>query len=130
MIPRWIGFYREPGQVRAGTTFDKEFQGSGYADELWAQINEWQESGYLLPRWRHPEPGTIFEGMGPPGTTVRVYYAEHAGQLVLLHVATRKSGRGKLSPQTKQMVEQRLQKWKAWFPKGAKLDSQGRLVAI
>jgi len=129
LIPRWIAFYCAPGERRAGTPFDREFQGCGREDDLWAQIVNWQETGYLLPQWRHPEPGTSFAGMGPPRSTVRVYYAEHAGQIVLLHVTTGKHGRGKLGAQTAQTVEQRLRNWKQWFPRGAELDDQNRLIA-
>lgn len=129
LVPRWIAFFRAPGERRSGSAFDREFQGCGLADELWAVIGRWRESGYLVPRWRHPEPGTSFEGMGPPGSTVRVYYAEHVGQLVLLHVGTGKRGRGKLADQTKRLVEDRLRRWRQWFPRGAELDDTGRLVA-
>jgi len=129
LIPTWIAFYRRPNQRRAGSAFDREFQGSGYADVLWIFVQRWQESGYVPPRWRHSESGTSFAGVGPPGSTVRVYYAEHAGQTVLLHVATRKHGRGKLPATTKRLVEQRLAQWRQWFPLGAELDDQRRLVA-
>ena len=95
MIPRWIAFYRGPNQRRAGSAFDRELQGSGYADVLWIFVQRWQKSGYVPPQWRHGEPGTSFAAFGPPRSTVRLYYAEHAGQTVLLHVATGKHGRGK-----------------------------------
>ncbi len=99
------------------------------ADELWAFINRWQESGYVLPAWRHPEPGTSFAAVGPPRSTVRVYYADHAGQLVLLHISATKHGRGKLPEHVKKLVEARLSQWKAWFPQGALLGDDDHLVA-
>jgi len=129
LIPRWIAFYRGPNQRRAGSAFDREFQGSGYADVLWIFVQRWQESGYVPPQWRHGEPGTSFAAFGPPRSTVRVYYAEHAGQTVLLHVAIGKHGRGRLPERTKHLVEQRLAQWRQWFPNGAELDDQNRLVA-
>ena len=113
MIPRWVAFYRRPNERRVGSVFDREFQASGDADVLWIFVHRWQESGYIPPRWRHAEPGTSFAAFGPPGSTVRVYYAEHAGQRVLL----------------KQLVEQRLAQWRKWFPNGAELDEQNRLLA-
>lgn len=128
MIPRWIAFFRPPGQPRPGSVFERELRDSGYADELWAMIRRWETTGYLLPRWRHSEPGTSFDAMGPPGTTARVYYAAHAGQTVLLHVSAHKRGRGKLERQTKELVEQRLRQWREWFPLGAELDDEDRLV--
>ncbi len=67
--------------------------------------------------------------MGPPGTTVRLYFREHAGQIVLLHAVVGKSGRGKLAEHTRHVVEQRLRRWRAWFPDGADVDEKGRLVA-
>lgn len=111
MIPRWTAFYRAPGDRRAGSTFQREFAESGIADTLWGAIEDWQENGELLAPWRHPEPGTSFQAMGPPSKTVRVYYAEHAGQVVLLHVATKKRGRGKLERRTRQLVQQRVALW-------------------
>ncbi len=66
--------------------------------------------------------------MGPPGTTARLYFAQHAAQIVLLHAASGKSGRGKLAEHTKKLVEGRLRQWRAWFPIGAEVDDQGRLV--
>jgi len=110
--------HRGPNQGRAGSPFDREFQGSGYSDVLWIFVQRWQESGYVPPRWRHGEPGTSFAAFGPPSSTVRVNYAEHAGQTVLLHVATGKRGRGKLPAGTKRHVEQRLAQWRRWFPNG------------
>lgn len=96
-------------------------------DELWALIQTWEETGYLPNSWRHREPGTAFSALGPPRSTVRVYYAGHHGQIVLLHVAQGKSGRGKLEQKTKDLVEKRLAKWKAWFPEGAEIDDSGQL---
>lgn len=128
MIPRWIGFYRTLGQRRTGTAFERELQESGYADELWAFIRTWAATGYILPRWRHPQPGTAFAAIGPPGSTVRVYYAEHAGQIVLLHVSSTKHGRGKLPAHVKALVDRRLAQWRAWFPQGAALDEEDRLI--
>ena len=54
--------------------------------------------------------------MGPSGTTVRLYYAEHAGQIVLLHAKRGKAGKGKLPERTKRLVQQRLRQWREWFP--------------
>ncbi len=54
--------------------------------------------------------------MGPPGTTVRLYFAEHAGQIVLLHAASGKSGRGKLAEHTKKLVEGRLRQMAYMVP--------------
>lgn len=121
-------FFRGPGQRRIGSALDREWRKTGCEDELWAQVETWEETGYLPPRWRHPEPGTGFEGMGPPGTTVRLYFAEHAGQIVLLHAASGKSGRGKLAEHTKKLVEGRLRQWRSWFPNGADVDDKGRLA--
>ncbi len=131
MIPiaRQIIFFRRPGERRIGSALDREWRGTGSEDELWAQVETWDETGYLPPRWRHAEPGTGFDGMGPPGTTVRLYYAEHAGQIVLLHAKSGKAGKGKLPDRTKRLVQQRLRQWREWFPNGADIDDRGRLVA-
>ncbi len=67
--------------------------------------------------------------MGPPGGSVRFYYGEHAGQVVLLHATSGKAGRGKLPERTKKLVEQRLRQWREWFPNGADIDEEGRLTA-
>lgn len=107
---------------------DREWRATGHEDELWAQVETWEDTGYLPPKWRHPEPGTEFAALGPSGTTVRLYYAEHAGQVVLLHATRRKAGRGKLKESTKKLVEQRLRQWREWFPNGAGIDDEGRLV--
>lgn len=123
-----IVFFRRPGERRIGSVLDGEWRKSGHEDELWAQVETWEETGYLPPRWRHAEPGTGFEGMGPPGTTVRLYYANHAGQIVLLHATSGKAGRGKLEERTKKLIEQRLRQWREWFPNGADIDEKGRLV--
>ena len=66
---------------------------------------------------------------GPPGTTVWLYYADLAGQIVLLHATSGKAGKGKLQERTKRVVEQRLRQWREWFPNGADIDGDGRLVA-
>jgi len=66
LIPRWIAFFRPPGQPRPGSVFERELRDSGYADELWAMIRRWETTGYLLPRWRHSEPGTSFDALGRP----------------------------------------------------------------
>jgi len=127
-IRREIVFFRRPGERRIGSAFDREWRKTGSEDELWAQVETWEELGYLPPNWRHPERGTGFEGMGPPGTTVRIYYAEHARQIVLLHATSGKPGRGKLAEHTKSVVRQRLRQWREWFPNGADVDEVGRLT--
>lgn len=124
-----IRFYRPPGTRRTGTVLDREWRATGSEDVLWAQVSAWEETGYLPSSWHHAEPGTSFEAIGPPGTTVRLYYAKHARQVVLLHAARGKSGRGKLLAQTKTLVEQRLKMWKEWFPHGADIDDDDHLVA-
>ena len=53
-----------------------------------------------LRSWYHRERGTSFDGIGPPGTIVRLYYADHAGQIVLLHATSGKAGKGKLQERT------------------------------
>lgn len=123
-----IRFFRPPGKRRDGSAFDREWRSSGREDELWAQVESWEETGYLPSSWHHSEPGTAFEALGPPKSTVRVYYAWHEGQVILLHVGTRKSGRGKLSASTKAVVEARLKQWKQWFPNGADLDDEEELL--
>lgn len=127
-IARAIVFFRRPAERRVGSTLDREWRNTGREDELWAQVETWEETGYLPPKWRHPEPGTEFAGMGPPSSTVRLYYAEHAAQIVLLHATSGKAGRGKLEERTRKLVEQRLRQWREWFPNGADIDEKGRLV--
>lgn len=121
-------FFRRPGALRTGTPLDKEWRGTGREDELWGQVESWEETGYLPSSWHHDEPGTAFEGLGPPHSTVRLYYAWHAGQVVLLHARSGKSGAGKLLRRTKELVEQRLKLWQEWFPDGADIDENDRLV--
>ena len=82
-----------------------------------------------LRSWYHRERGTSFDGIGPPGTTVWLYYVDVAGQIVLLHATSGKAGKGKLQELTKRVVEQRLPQWREWFPHGADIDGDGRLVA-
>ncbi len=123
-----IRFYRAPGKRRDGSAFDREWRSTGREDELWAQVESWEETSYLPSSWHHAEPGTSFEALGPPRSTVRVYYAWHAGQVVLLHVETRKSGRGKLGAATRALVEARLRQWKEWFPHGADLDDDEEVL--
>jgi len=89
-----IIFFRRPGERRIGSALDREWRRTGYEDELWAQVETWEETGYLPPAWYHRERGTSFDGMGPPGSTVRLYYADFAGQIVLLHATSRRPGRG------------------------------------
>ena len=124
-----IIFFRRPGERRIGSALDREWRRTGYEDELWAQVETWEETGYLPPAWYHRERGTSFDGMGPPGSTVRLYYADFAGQIVLLHATSGKAGKGKLQERTKRVVEQRLRQWREWFPHGADIDGDGRLVA-
>ena len=124
-----IIFFRRPGERRIGSALDREWRRTGYEDELWAQVETWEETGYLPPAWYHRERGTSFDGMGPPGSTVRLYYADFAGQIVLLHATSGKAGKGKLQERTKRVVEQRLRQWREWFPHGAEIDRDGRLVA-
>lgn len=97
-------------------------------DDLWAQVESWEETGYLPSSWHHDEPGTSFEALGPPRSTVRLYYARHAQQVVLLHARSGKPGAGKLQPRTKALVEQRLRQWKQWFPNGADINDNDELV--
>lgn len=111
-----------------GTPLDKEWRGTAREDELWGQVTSWEETGYLPSSWCRDEPGTEFEALGPPRSTVRLYYARHAGQVVLLHARSGKSGAGKLLPRTKALVEQRLKQWKEWFPHGADVDENECLV--
>lgn len=123
-----ILFFRPPGVRRAGTPLDDEWRRTGREDELWGQVESWQETGYLPRSWHHPEPGTGFDALGPPRSTVRLYYARHAGQVVLLHARRGKSGAGKLPVRTKELVEERLGQWRAWFPHGADIDESDCLI--
>lgn len=116
-------FFRAPGTRRIGSALDKEWRATGREDELWAQVESWMELGSIPSSWHHNEPGTNFQALGPPRSTVRLYYARHAGQYVLLHAQSGKSGKGKLAQHTKTLVEQRLQQWKEWFLYGADVDS-------
>ena len=122
-------FFRRHGTRRLRSTLDREWRSTGREDELWGQIQSWQETGRLPAAWHHAEPGTDFEALGPPRSTVRLYYARHAGQVVLLHARSGKSGTGKLPTRTKVLVEERLADWKHWFPHGADLTEQGHLTA-
>lgn len=107
---------------------DREWRTTGREDEFWAQIETWEETGYLPLAWRHPEPGTDFDALGPPRSTARLYYAEHAGQIVLLHARHGKAGRGKLEARTRELLSERLRRWREWFPLGAEIDDEGRLT--
>jgi hypothetical protein len=129
LIPRWIAFYRGPNQRRAGSAFDRELQGSGSADVLWIFVQRWQESGYIPPQWRHGEPGTSFAALGPPRSTVRLYYAEHLARRSYCTWRLASTEAESCRNRTKQLVEQRLAQWRRWFPNGARLDDQNRLVA-
>jgi len=62
-----------------------------------------------------------FDPLGPPGTTIRVYYATHAGQIIVLHAAEGKHGTGKLARKTRTTVEQRLANWQRSYPRGRQL---------
>lgn len=120
-------FFRPPGVRRTGTPLDDEWRRTGREDELWAQVESWEETGYLPSSWRHTEPGTGFGALGPPRSTVRLYYAWHAGQVVLLHARSGKSGAGTLLARTKALVDQRLRQWQEWFPHGADIDENDLL---
>lgn len=123
-----IRFFRAPRVRRSRTVLDREWRDTGREDELWAQVQSWEETGHLPTSWHHAEPGAEFEALGPPRSTVRLYYAWHAGQVVLLHVRRGKAGAGKLSPHTRDMVERRLRQWREWFPHGADIDENDHLV--
>lgn len=124
-----IMFFRRPGTRRLRSTLDREWRDTGREEELWAQVQTWRETGHLPSAWHHAEPGTEFEALGPPRSTVRLYYAKHAGQIVLLHARIGKSRTGKLLTRTKVLVERRLAEWKRWFPHGADLNEEGLLSA-
>src|SRR5258706_11165822 len=73
--------------------------------------------GRIPSSWFHHETAE-FDALGPPGTTIRVYYARHAGQVIVLHAAEGKHGAGKLAMRTKRTVTRRLASWKRSYPKG------------
>src|SRR4029077_19658845 len=95
----------------------KEIDGTGYGTEILGVLSALAKDGRVPTAWFHPET-TDFSAMGPPGTTVRVYYAKHAGQIVVLHAASGKHGGGKLPQNTRRTVEQRLGTWKMTYPEG------------
>lgn len=119
---RDIEFFRAPGERHEGCALQREMERSGREDELLAVIAVWQETGRIPPSWFHREVGTAFDAIGPPGSTVRVYFAVHANQIVVLAAEGMKSGRGKLSSATRSRVEERLATWRGWYPEGRRRE--------
>ena len=95
----------------------KEITGTGYEPDIWGVLRALEKDGRVPSAWFHRETDD-FDALGPPRTTVRIYYAKHAGQIIVLHAASGKHGKGKLPANTKRTVEQRLQAWKSSYPKG------------
>lgn len=95
----------------------EEIDGTGHGTEIFGVLSALAKDGRVPSAWFHEET-TEFDALGPPGTTIRVYYGKHAGQVIVLHAASGKHGRGKLPKNTKRTVEQRLNNWKKTYPKG------------
>lgn len=94
-----------------------EIERTPYAAEIWRILLALGETRRVPPGWHHAET-EAFAALGPPGTSVRVYYARHAGQYVVLLAASGKRGRGKLERQRRRTVEARLDAWRSAYPNG------------
>ena len=95
----------------------KEIAATGRGPEINGVLLALEHDGRTPSSWFHHETAE-FDALGPPGTTIRVYYARHAGQVIVLHAAEGKHGAGKLAMRTKRTVTRRLASWKRSYPKG------------
>lgn len=76
-----------------------------------------RDEGRVPRSWFHPETAA-FDALGPPGSTVRVFFGRHAGQFVVIGATHRKRGRGKLAPEFAGTLRKRLREWQVAYPGG------------
>lgn len=95
----------------------REIAHTGFRKEIEDMLAALASEGRVPNGWFHRETSS-FDAFGAPGTTVRVYYARHAGQFVVLLAAGGKRGRGRLGPQRRLTIARRLREWKRSYPEG------------